>query len=162
MLILGLDPGSRVTGWGVVRQEGPRSVHVASGVLRLDEAADLAARLADLAARLEALLRDQRPGCAALEQIFSAKSARSALVLGHARGVILATVARAGLPVHEYTPTQVKQAVTGSGRADKGQVQRMVAILLNHRGRMTEDESDALAVALAHGAALTIRKAVER
>ena len=156
MLILGLDPGSRVTGWGLVRQEGPRSVHVASGVLRLDPEAELATRLADLAARLEALLRDRRPDCAALEQIFSAKSARSALVLGHARGVILATVARAGLSVCEYTPAQVKQAVTGSGRADKGQVQRMVAILLNHRARMTEDESDALAVALTHGAARTL------
>lgn len=153
MLILGLDPGSRVTGWGLVRQEGAQAFRAASGVLRLDERADLAARLADLSLRLEALLREQRPDCAALEQIFSAKSARSALVLGHARGAILATVARAGLTVREYTPAQVKQAVTGSGRAEKSQVQRMVAVLLNYREPMSEDESDALAVALAHGAA---------
>jgi crossover junction endodeoxyribonuclease RuvC len=153
MLILGIDPGSRITGWGLVRQEGPRALHVASGVLRLDERAALAERLADLGARLEALLRERRPDCAALEQIFSAKSARSALVLGHARGVLLATLALARLPIYEYTPAQIKQTVTGSGRADKGQVQRMVAVLLNHRAKMSEDESDALAVALTHGAA---------
>jgi crossover junction endodeoxyribonuclease RuvC len=153
MLILGLDPGSRVTGWGLVRQDGAHAIRVASGVLRLDGQAELGARLADLAVRLEALLAEQRPDCAALEQIFSAKSARSALVLGHARGVILASVARAGLSVCEYTPAQVKQAVTGSGRAEKSQVQRMVAVLLNYRAPMSEDESDALAVALTHGAA---------
>jgi crossover junction endodeoxyribonuclease RuvC len=152
MLILGLDPGSRITGWGVVRQDGPRTVHVASGVLRLDSEAELPERLADLTARLEAVLAQHRPQQVALEQIFYAKNARSALVLGHARGAILATVARAGVPVFEYTPAQVKQAVSGSGRAEKGQVQRMVAVLLNHRAAMTEDESDALAVALTHGA----------
>jgi crossover junction endodeoxyribonuclease RuvC len=152
MLILGLDPGSRITGWGLVRQDGPRTVHVASGALRLDADAPLPERLADLTARLEGILARHRPQQAALEQIFYAKNARSALVLGHARGAILATLARTGLPVSEYTPAQVKQAVTGAGRADKGQVQRMVAVLLNHRAPMTEDESDALAVALTHGA----------
>jgi len=160
MLILGLDPGSRVTGWGLVRQDGARAVRIASGVLRLDGEADLAARLADLALRLEALLREQRPDCAALEQIFSAKSARSALVLGHARGVILASVARAGLTIREYTPAQIKQAVTGSGRAGKSQVQRMVAVLLNYRAPMGEDESDALAVALTHGTAARLTSAL--
>jgi crossover junction endodeoxyribonuclease RuvC len=153
MLILGLDPGSRITGWGLVRQEGPRAVYVASGVFRLDEEAVLADRLADLTRRLDALLADHHPTCVALEQIFSAKNARSALVLGHARGALLATLARAGLTIAEYTPTQVKQTVTGAGRAEKQQVQRMVAVLLNHRAKMTEDESDALAVALTHGAA---------
>ena len=156
MLILGLDPGSRVTGWGLVRQDGPRSVYVASGAWKLDEHATLPTRLADLTSRLDALLAAHHPGQVALEQIFSAKSARSALVLGHARGAILATLARAHLAIAEYTPTQVKQAVTGSGRADKGQVQRMVAVLLNHRAKMSEDESDALGVALTHGAALSI------
>jgi len=159
MLILGLDPGSRITGWGLLRQEGVRSVYVASGAWRLDEDAELAARLADLTRRLEALLAEHRPREVALEQIFSAKSARSALVLGHARGAILATLARANLSIAEYTPTQVKQAVTGSGRADKGQVQRMVSVLLNHRTKMSEDESDALAVALTHGAATSIGSA---
>jgi crossover junction endodeoxyribonuclease RuvC len=159
MLILGLDPGSRVTGWGIVRQDGARSIYVASGALHLDEEADLATRLADLSVRLDKLLRDHRPDCAAIEQIFSAKSARSALILGHARGVLLATLARARLPIHEYPPVQVKQAVTGSGRADKDQVQRMVAVLLNHRTKMTADESDALAVALSHGAAISLGRA---
>ena len=154
MIILGLDPGSRVTGWGLIRQDGARSVYLASGAVRLDAKAGLPQRLAALTEALEELLRTHRPEVAALEQIFSAKSARSALVLGHARGALLATLARAALPVAEYTPAQVKQTVTGSGRADKQQVQRMVAILLNHRVQMTEDESDALAVALTHGAGL--------
>ena len=155
MLILGLDPGSRITGWGLVRQEGSRSVHVASGAWRLDEDAELSVRLADLTRRLEALLTQHHPSCAAMEQIFSAKSARSALILGQARGALLAILARTHLSIAEYTPTQVKQSVTGSGRADKQQVQRMVAVLLNHREKMSEDESDALAVALTHGAALS-------
>jgi len=153
MIILGLDPGSRVTGWGLIRQSGAQAVYLASGEIRPHRAAGLPERLADLTQALTALLRTHRPDCAALEQIFSAKSARSALVLGHARGALLATLAGAALPIAEYSPAQVKQAVTGSGRADKQQVQRMVAVLLNHRAQMTEDESDALAVALTHGAA---------
>ncbi len=155
MIILGLDPGSRVTGWGLIRQAGVRAIYLASGEFRLDEVAGLPQRLAALSQALAALLLTQRPDCVALEQIFSAKSARSALVLGHARGALLAALGGAALPVAEYSPAQVKQAVTGSGRADKRQVQRMVAVLLNHRAKMTEDESDALAVALTHGAALS-------
>jgi crossover junction endodeoxyribonuclease RuvC len=160
VLILGLDPGSRVTGWGLVRQEGPRSIYVASGAIKLDADAELAQRLRTLTLALDAILAQHRPQAAALEQIFSAKSARSALVLGHARGAILATLARADLPIAEYTPAHVKQAVTGSGRAEKLQVQRMVAVLLNHREAMSEDESDALAVALTHGATLSTGRAV--
>ncbi|MFI5400060.1 MAG: crossover junction endodeoxyribonuclease RuvC [SAR324 cluster bacterium] len=153
MIILGLDPGSRVTGWGLIRQAGVHAVYLASGEIRLDRVAGLPERLATLTQALTALLAMHRPDWVALEQIFSAKSARSALVLGHARGALLATIAGAALPIAEYSPAQVKQAVTGSGRADKQQVQRMVAVLLNHRAKMSEDESDALAVALTHGAA---------
>ncbi len=102
---------------------------------------------------MEALLAAHRPDQCAIERIFTARNARSALVLGHARGVILCALARRGVALHEYTPTQVKQAVVGAGRADKAQVQRMVRVLLGHHGALAEDESDALAVALTHAAA---------
>jgi crossover junction endodeoxyribonuclease RuvC len=114
----------------------------------------LAERLLALDRALEALLAEHRAEDCALERIFSAKNARSALVLGHARGVIVAAVARHGIPIHEYTATQVKQAVVGTGRADKHQIARMVAVLLNHRVPLQEDQADALAVALTHAAAL--------
>jgi crossover junction endodeoxyribonuclease RuvC len=153
MLILGIDPGSRRTGWGLIRKEGQRHIHVASGTIRLDEKQPLAERLAALDRALGGLLAEHRPRAVAVEQVFSAKSARSALVLGHARGVILAAVARAGAPLFEYTPAQVKQATVGNGRAEKQQVARMVAVLLNHRTPLQEDQADALAVALTHAAA---------
>jgi crossover junction endodeoxyribonuclease RuvC len=154
MLILGIDPGSRKTGWGLVRRQGNRHQHVVSGTIRLDESAPLPERLLALDSALNALLAQHPADEAALEQIFSAKSARSALVLGHARGVIIAAIARRGIPLSEYTPAQVKQAVTGSGRADKQQIARMVAVLLNYREPLQEDQADALAVAITHAAAL--------
>lgn len=156
MLILGIDPGSRRTGWGLVRREGSRHVHVASGTVRLDESAPLPERLLALDRALEALLAEHRADACAVEQIFSAKNARSALVLGHARGVIIAAIARRGIPLFEYTPAQVKQAVAGTGRADKQQIARMVAVLLNHRAPLQEDQADALAVAITHAAAVGI------
>lgn len=153
LLILGIDPGSRRTGWGVVRHAGNRSERLAGGTIQLDPAAPLAQRLLTLDAALGEILAAHRLEACAVEAIFSAKNARSALVLGHARGVILAAVARAGVPLFEYTPAQVKQAVVGTGRADKQQVARMVAVLLNHRAPLAEDQADALAVALTHAAA---------
>lgn len=156
MLILGIDPGSRRTGWGLLRRQGSRHEHVASGTIRLDEEAALPDRLLALDRAVDALLTRHRADAAALEQIFSAKNARSALVLGHARGVILAAIARRGIPLFEYTPTQVKQAVAGTGRADKQQIARMVAVLLNHRAPLQEDQADALAVAITHAAAVNL------
>lgn len=153
MRILGIDPGSRFTGWGLLQKHGNRNAYLCSGAVRLDPRCALAERLATLAARIEALLAEHRPDHCAIEQIFSAKYARSALVLGHARGVVLCTVARRGIALHEYSPTQVKQAVTGVGRASKGQVQQMVRMLLGERQVFQEDEADALAVALTHAAA---------
>jgi crossover junction endodeoxyribonuclease RuvC len=165
MRILGIDPGSRFTGWGLVEREGNRTHYLASGTLRLDPAQPLAQRLVQLSTGLERLLAEHRPDVCALEQIFTAKNARSALVLGHARGVILCALAARGLATHEYTPAQVKQAVVGQGRASKHQMQQMVALLLGRRGTaggtasgsraglLQEDEADALAVALTHAAA---------
>lgn len=152
MLILGLDPGSRYTGWGLVAQEGSRHTYVASGTLRLNERSPLPERLVRLADGLEALLAEHRPAACALEQIYTSRNARSALVLGHARGVILCAVGRAGVPLHEYQASQVKQAVVGAGAAPKEQMQRMVAMLLGCRHALGEDEADALALALTHAA----------
>jgi len=151
-MILGIDPGSRITGWGLVEHNGGRSTYLASGALRLGQDAPLPERLVKLADGVEEVLETYRPEHCAIEQIFTAKNARSALVLGHARGVILCTVARRSLTLHEYSPTQVKQAIVGAGRAGKSQVQLMVGALLARKGTFQEDEADALAVALTHAA----------
>ena len=131
MLILGIDPGSRLTGWGLLHNQDNRHRYLSSGAVRLDASRPLSQRLLTLSERIEALLTQYRPDQCAVESIFSARNARSALVLGHARGVILCALARRGIAVHEYSPTQVKQAVVGVGRASKDQVQRMVAVLLS-------------------------------
>lgn len=159
MRILGIDPGSRRTGWGVLELDGRRTVYVASGTVRLNERHPLAERLLVLSRAVEAVLAEHRPTHGALEQIFTARNARSALVLGHARGVILCALASAGLPLSEYAPTQIKQAVVGVGRAEKAQVQQMVGVLLGRRQTWQEDEADALAVALTHAAATRIPNA---
>lgn len=152
MVILGIDPGSRITGWGVVEHRGNRSAYLASGALKLGAADALPERLLRLSRALEALANDHRPDACAVEKIFTAKNAHSALVLGHARGVVLCAMAGRGIALHEYNPTQIKQAVVGAGRAEKGQVQRMVAMLLGRPATLQEDEADALAVALTHAA----------
>ena len=150
MMILGIDPGSRLTGWGLVEHSGNRSTHLASGTIRLGNGAALPQRLLTLTEGVERLLEQYDPRHCAIEQIFTAKNARSALVLGHARGVILCAMARRGVTLHEYSATQVKQAVVGVGRASKSQIQLMVGALLARKGAYQEDEADALAVALTH------------
>ena len=150
MMILGIDPGSRLTGWGLVDHSNKRSAYLASGALRLGTQRPLAERLLRLSEGMEDLLARYNPGHCAIERIFTAKNARSALVLGHARGVILCAMARRGVKLHEYSPTQIKQAIVGGGRASKTQVQLMVGALLAHKAALQEDEADALAVALTH------------
>lgn len=152
MRILGIDPGSRFTGWGLLAHDLGSSQYVASGTLRLGEGTDLSERLIRLAEGLNAIIAEHKPEACAIESIFTARNARSALVLGHARGVILLTAAQHGLPIQEYAPTEVKQAVVGVGRATKDQVNQMVGMLLNRRVPYQEDEADALAVALTHAA----------
>jgi crossover junction endodeoxyribonuclease RuvC len=152
MIILGIDPGSRMTGWGLVDYSNSRSTYLASGTIRLGSGAPLPQRLVKLTESLEELLERYNPGDCAIEQIFTAKNARSALVLGHARGVILCAVARKGVNLQEYSATQVKQAVVGQGRAEKSQMQLMVGALLGRKEALQEDEADALAVALTHAA----------
>ena len=152
--ILGIDPGSRITGWGVLDSSGWEIRFVAHGAIRAGGEGPLGDRLVLLMAGLREVIVAHGPQIVAIEQVFSAKSARAALVLGHARGVALLAACEAGLPVHEYAPTQVKGAVTGSGRAEKTQVQAALATQLGLRQLPHPlDASDALAVALCHAAA---------
>lgn len=146
--ILGIDPGSNATGFGVVERVGARLVHVEHGTLRSVRGAALADRLAALYAALAEVIARTRPDAAVVERVFVAASPGSALVLGQARGVALAALAAAGLPVHELAPSQVKQAVTGAGGADKRQVQAMVQRLLGLATPPPRDAADALAAAL--------------
>ena len=150
MRVLGIDPGSSVTGFGVVERIGTRVVHVAHGTLRPPRAATLAQRLAVLHAGLVRTIETHRPDVAVVESVFAGRSARAALVLGHARGVALAATAAAGLPVSEYSPPEIKQAVGGSGAADKSEVRAMVRRLLGLAQAPGLDASDALAAALCH------------
>jgi crossover junction endodeoxyribonuclease RuvC len=148
--VLGLDPGTRHFGWGVVRRVGTRVVHVAHGIAHSDERLPLAARLVTIEIALVDVLREHAPDEASVEAIFFAKDAQAAAKLGHARGVALLVCARAGIEVHEYPPARVKLAVTGSGRADKPQVAQMVRVFLGLAAAPEADAADALAVALTH------------
>lgn len=152
MHVLGIDPGSRRCGWGVVALVGVRVVHVAHGVVRLDGDAPPAVRLAALHAALGTVIAAHRPARAAVERVFVAGNPASALKLGQSRGVALAALAAAGLIPDEVAPTVVKKAVTGTGRAAKGQMQAMVAALLGLDKPPAQDAADALAVAVAGAA----------
>ena len=148
--ILGIDPGSRKTGYGLIENTGNRIRHLASGCIRLNAKHPLSDRLSILSKELEQLIEEFRPDCGVVEKIFFAKNAQSALTLGHARGVILLKFSERNLPIHEYQTLKIKQTVVGVGRADKDQVQHMVKILLNLQNSLQEDEADALAVAITH------------
>jgi crossover junction endodeoxyribonuclease RuvC len=148
MIILGLDPGLGTTGWGLIEAEGNRLRHIANGQLKTDTAAALPRRLANLADQLEALLTDHRPDAAAAEEVFVNKNPQSTLKLGQARGVVLMCAARSGIEVGEYSPTLVKKAVVGTGRAEKAQVHAMVSRLLPGAKIAGPDAADALAVAI--------------
>jgi crossover junction endodeoxyribonuclease RuvC len=148
--ILGIDPGSRKTGYGLIENTGNRIRHLASGCIQLNAKHPLSDRLSILSRELEQLIEEFRPDCGVVEKIFFAKNAQSALTLGHARGVILLKFSERYLPIHEYQALKIKQTVVGVGRADKDQVQHMVKILLNLQNKLQEDEADALAVAITH------------
>jgi crossover junction endodeoxyribonuclease RuvC len=150
MRIMGLDPGLRRTGWGVVAVDGSRLRHVSSGVCVPAPRAPLAARLAELFALLSAVVEAADPAAVAVEQTFVSRDGAATLKLGHARGIALLVPARAGLPVAEYAPNAVKKAVVGTGHADKAQIAHMVAMLLPGARPAGPDAADALAVAICH------------
>ncbi len=155
--VIGIDPGSRVTGWGIVQE--------VSGVLRLincgairtasSAKAPFAERLASIYVQLAEIIDTNKPEEAAIEQVFTAKNAMTALKLGQARGVAVAACAQHGLSVFDYEPTLVKKSLVGTGRAEKSQVAFMVARLLNTKATWAADTSDALGVAICH---LTMRR----
>ena len=150
MRLLGIDPGSLVTGYGVIEGERNLTRYVASGGIRTDPSSPLPERLKVIYDGLSEVIREYAPVEAAIESIFHSHNVQSALKLGHARGVALLAVVNAGMPVAEYGPTAVKRAVVGSGRADKEQILRTVEMLLNHKLGKGYDASDALAIALCH------------
>lgn len=160
--ILGLDPGLRRTGWGVITIEGARLAHVAHGVIAPKDSLPFSERLLILFEAISALVAEHSPDEAAVEETFMNNNAASALKLGHARAMALVAPARAGLPVAEYAATVVKKAVVGTGGADKDQVAFMIARLLPAAGGVTADAADALAVAIAHAHARTARNLASR
>lgn len=148
-VILGVDPGSRVTGYGIIEQQAGRCIYRTSGCIRLKDA-PLAERLRTIHDCLNALIQEHRPTCMAVEQVFVGKNASSALKLGHARGATILVAALQQLPVSEYAPRAIKQAVAGTGAANKEQVQQMVVRLLGLSSAPAADAADALAAALCH------------
>ncbi len=150
MIVLGLDPGTRHFGWGVVERRGTRLIHVAHGIVHSDEKAPIAQRLVGIELALVAVVTEHRPVLASVEAIFFAKDAQAAAKLGHARGVALLVCARAGLQVYEYPPATVKRAVAGHGRAEKSQVAQMVKVVLGLAAPPRADAADALALAVTH------------
>ena len=164
MRIFGIDPGSVRTGYGCLDTDGTRHRLITCGALSAPPGSTLPERLHAIHDGLTRLLRDSRADCVAVENLFHAKNVRSALVLGHARGVAVLAAVEAGLPLVEYTPAEVKLAVVGYGRAEKRQMQQMVRLLLGLTvAPSPHDAADALAVAICHahsgGAAIAKRAA---
>ena len=149
-VVLGLDPGTRHFGWGVVRRVGTRLSHVAHGVLDVERAGELGDRLVAIEGGLLQVVREHKPTQASIETLFFAKDAQAAAKLGHARGVALLVCARAGLASFEYPPARVKRTIAGGGRADKAQVAQMIRVMLGLQTVPRPDAADALAIAVTH------------
>jgi crossover junction endodeoxyribonuclease RuvC len=162
-LILGIDPGTAVCGWGLIHRRGNRLRHVDHGAWRTPAKQPLSSRLLFIATELEALIKERQPQAVAVEQAFFGKNVQSALRLGEARGVILATSARCGLAPVEYPTANVKKALVGNGRADKTQVQFMLQRLLRMDSPPEPlDASDALALAYTLGLESSFQRAARR
>ena len=162
MYVLGIDPGLTRCGYGAVRRDGGSMRAVAAGVLTTPPSAGLPERLAELQQGIRALLAELRPDAVAVERVFFQSNVRTAMSVGQASGVVLAESVAAGCTVVEYTPTQVKASVTGSGAADKQQVQRMVQSLLGLAAApKPADAADALALAICHLAAAPLQSRIK-
>jgi crossover junction endodeoxyribonuclease RuvC len=148
--IIGIDPGLRATGWGIIEAQGSRLSFIACGCVRSDDKLAIAARLRQLHEGLAEIIATHAPHEAAVEETFVNRDPQSALKLGHARGIALAVPALAGLEVAEYAANLVKKTVVGAGHAEKAQVAMMVRILLPKSDATTADAADALAVAITH------------
>jgi len=151
MLVLGVDPGTAITGYGLVDEAGGQLRAVAYGVITTPPAWALPERLQKIYRDLTALIREHHPAEGAVEELFFSRNVKTALTVGHARGVVLLALAEGGVSVHEYTPLQVKQSVVGYGRAEKKQIQELVRLLLELDAvPQPDDAADALAVAICH------------
>jgi crossover junction endodeoxyribonuclease RuvC len=159
MIVLGIDPGSIRTGWGVVRRDGPKLRYVAAGTINAGKDAELPTRLHAIYEALRVVIAEHAPTALAVEDIFHARFAASALKLGHARGIALLVGAQAGLPIAAYPPALVKRSVAGRGQADKLQVARIVGAILGLRDLPAVDATDALAIAITHAQALLAQRA---
>jgi crossover junction endodeoxyribonuclease RuvC len=160
MRILGIDPGTRITGYGIIDVEGNRLRHVDNGIIKTRSSDDLPLRLKAIYDGLTAVIKGYAPTAVAVEQVFLAKNPRAALTLGHARGTAVLSAVNLDREVHEYSALQVKSAVVGYGHAGKQQVQQMVKVLLNLPEVAQEDAADALAVAICHANSRTLKQAV--
>ena len=161
VVVLGIDPGTAHTGYGVVLARGRELAALDGGVLQTDSTDTQEQRLAQIHAHIESLIQEHRPEAVAVEDLFFGQNARSAFAVGQARGVMLLAAGQAGIPCFSYTPQAVKQAVCGSGRAEKGQVQRMVGALLRLPSPPEPDHAaDALAVAICHANSAVLREAL--
>jgi crossover junction endodeoxyribonuclease RuvC len=150
MIILGIDPALRTTGFGVIEKQGSRLRYIASGTIKTNSETALPPRLKVILASISEVIATYRPACAAIEKVFVNVNPQSTLLLGQARGAAITALVGADLDVAEFTPTQIKQAVVGTGKATKAQVQDMVARLLKLPGLPGSDAADALAVAICH------------
>ncbi len=158
MRILGIDPGTRITGYGIIDVEGNRLHHVDNGIVKTRSSDPLPLRLKAIYDGLTVVLKEFSPEAVAIEQVFLAKNPKAALTLGHARGTAVIASVNLNLEVHEYSALQVKSAVVGYGHAAKQQVQHMVKTLLNLPEVAQEDAADALAVAICHANSRTLRQ----
>ena len=153
MRILGIDPGFGRMGYGIIEKKRGDFVYVAHGCLETSPRQPLPKRLREIAEGLARLIKQYQPSLAAVEEVFFYKNAKTAIAVAEARGAILLTLVQNGLAVHEYTPLQVKQAITGYGRAEKRQIQTMLPLLLHmEKQKIQDDAADALAIALTCGA----------
>lgn len=157
--MLGVDPGSVKTGWGIVEQRGTRHTCIAAGTIKTPAKAPLEDRLLAIHTALSTIIAEHEPDAAAVEDLFMAKHANAALKLGQARGVILLAIAQVGLAVNAYPPALVKRSIVGRGRADKDQVARIVGAILGLQENLGPDATDALAVALTHAQAARMKPA---
>jgi crossover junction endodeoxyribonuclease RuvC len=148
--IIGIDPGLRNTGWGVIETEGSKLIYIADGSVHSEADAELATRLLQIHSQLVAVIAEYHPDEAAIEETFVNKDARATLKLGQARGAAMLAPAMAGLPVAEYAPNTVKKSVVGAGHAEKEQVKHMVKLLLPKALLKSADSVDALAIAICH------------
>ncbi|MEK7652925.1 MAG: crossover junction endodeoxyribonuclease RuvC [Patescibacteria group bacterium] len=149
LIILGIDPGLADTGYGVIKKDGQKLEAVAYGSIKTKRGLPLAERLLQIEDNVSKLIKKYKPNRVVIEELFFCKNARTALVVGQARGVVILSAAKNGIPILEFTPLQVKQAATGYGQADKRQVQEMVKVILNLKNiPQPDDAADALAIAI--------------